>query len=198
MTRPNSKPGFFAPSDAARAGERRAPAVISLIITRRSFRPFRSSRAAPAPSSPGPLRLPEPRRRWLAPPFPRFALLARQKKARRRSMRAFFFFTGCGMREPHPTRPGSTAFPTRCARSAPPSRAARRQGAHRARAACIALTSDKRSTPRGDSPACPPRWRCRRWDRPTHAPWPSRHPPRRRWRRAELSRPRRAWRSTER
>lgn len=70
-----------------RAGERRAPAVISLIpihLPSHSSHSFRSTprsfRAAPAPCSPGPLRLPKPRRRRLAPPFPPLRPLGATKK----------------------------------------------------------------------------------------------------------------------
>ena len=70
-----------------RAGERRAPAVISLIpihLPSHSSHSFRSTprpfRAAPAYSSPGPLRLPKPRRRRLSPPFPPLRPLGATKK----------------------------------------------------------------------------------------------------------------------
>ena len=131
----------------------------------------------------------------------------RDKKSPQAEHAGFFLLSGL-LRERASSGPaGFTGLsnaprPKRAAepRDAEPSRASSPHRFHRAHITLtsITLTSDKRSTPRGDSPACPPRWRCRRWDRPTHAPWPSRHPPRRRWRRAELSRPRRAWRSTER
>ena len=77
------QPGFFAPSDAARGRTQGAdlhffdPHALSFPAFPLPFRPFH---AAPAPCSPGPLRLPKPRRRRLAPPFPPLGSLGATKK----------------------------------------------------------------------------------------------------------------------